>query len=135
MIRNTFIVIADDSGATAGRVPAPKEDAPSLARRHYDLLSRHPYAYDLDSFNFEIFCQKNGIAHEDREAHRETFFSKGHPCVRASPLTKTHGFGAHYDDAGKIAIYPVDSEDYRRLAGDPSLRVEMAMRSRRPGKA
>ncbi len=133
MIRNTFIIIADDSGMTAGRVPAPK-DAPTLAQRHYDLLSEHPYAYDLDSFNFEIFCQKNGIAREEREGHREAFFSKGHPCMRASPLTKTHGFGAHYDDEGRIAIYPVESEDYRRLANDPEMCVEMAMRSRRPSK-
>ena len=133
-IRNTFIVIADDSGATSGRIPTPKDDKPSLARRHYDLLSEYPYTYDLDSFNFEIFCQKNDIEPDDRETHREAFFSKGHPCMRASPLTKTHGFGAHYDDEGRIAIYPVESEAYGRLANNPGLRVEMAMRSRRPGK-
>ncbi|MGZ3304884.1 MAG: DUF6157 family protein [Asticcacaulis sp.] len=134
-ITNTFIRIADDSGATQGIVPREKPGAaPSLARLHYDLLSQHPYEYDLDSFNFEIYCQKNHVPAEDRERHREAFFSKGHPCMRGSPLTKTHGFGAHYNSAGKIAIYPVDSVAYTKLLNDPENNVEMAMRSKRPDK-
>jgi len=135
-ITNTFIRIADDSPAQQGLVPKLKDGAePSLARRHYDLLIEHPYEYDIDSFNFEIFCQKNHIDEADRESHREAFFSKGHPCMRASPLTKTHGWGAHYNGAGKIAIYPVDSVAYRKLLNDPDNRVEMAMRSARPVSA
>ncbi len=134
-ITNTFVRIADDSPARQGIVPRSRENAePSLARRHYDLLIEHPYEYDLDSFNFEIFCQKHHIDEADRDSHREAFFSKGHPCLRASPLTKTHGWGAHYNGAGKIAIYPVDSVAYQKLLNDPENRVEMAMRSARPGK-
>ena len=131
-ITNTFVTQADDSPATIGVVPKVKEGKPSLARMHYELLSDHPYEYDLDSFNFEIWCQRNEIDEADRESHREAFFSKGHPCMRASPLTKTHGFGAHYNNAGKIAIYPVDSVAYRKLLNDPENKVEMAMRSKRP---
>ncbi len=134
-ICNTFITVADDSGATMGTVPPLKADKPSLARRHYDLLSQHPYEYDIDSFNFAIFCQKNGFSPDEGEAQRAAFFSKGHPCMRASPLTKTHGFGAHYNNAGKIAIYPVDSKAYSKLMNDPANKVEMAMRSKRPDKA
>ncbi len=131
-ITNTFIAQADDSAATMGMVPKIKDGKPSVARMHYELLSDHPYDYDLDSFNFEIWCQRNEIDDADRENHREAFFSKGHPCMRASPLTKTHGFGAHYNNSGKIAIYPVDSVAYRKLLNDPENRVEMAMRSKRP---
>lgn len=131
-ITNTFIVVADDSPARMGMIPAEKPNGRTLARLHYDLLSEHPYEYDLDSFNFEIFCQKNHIPDERRDSYREAFFSKGHPCMRASPLTKTYGFGAHYNNAGKIAIYPVDSRAYQKLSNDPENRVEMAMRSKRP---
>ncbi|CAL4867444.1 hypothetical protein MMA231_01699 [Asticcacaulis sp. MM231] len=134
-ITNTFIRIADDSDAAMGIVPKVKPGKPSVARMHYDLLTDHPYEYDLDSFNFEIWCQRNDIDAADRESHREAFFSKGHPCMRASPLTKTHGFGAHYNYAGKIAIYPVDSKAYHKLLNDPDNKVEMAMRSNRPASA
>lgn len=135
-IANTFVTIADDCGALQGTPPPerPGKD-PTLARLHYDLLSQHPYEYDLDGFNFEIYCQKNRIKPEDRESHRESFFSKGHPCMRGSPLTKTYGFGAHYNGSGKIAIYPVDSEAYGKFLNDPENKVEMAMRSKRPGKS
>lgn len=134
-IRNAFVVIADDSGATVGTIPPLKGETPTLARRQYDLLINHPYAYDLDGFNFAIHCQKNGWSDAECEAHRAEFFSKSHPCLRASPLTKTYGFGAHYNSAGKIAIYPVDSRAYGKLANDPANTVEMAMRGKRPGKA
>ncbi|MFT4075419.1 MAG: DUF6157 family protein [Asticcacaulis sp.] len=131
-ITNAFIRIADDSTATMGVVPPEKPGKPTVARMHYELLSEHPYEYDLDSFNFEIYCRRNDIPQAERDSHREAFFSKGHPCMRASPLTKTHGFGAHYNGAGKIAIYPVDSIAYQKLLNDPENRVEMAMRSKRP---
>ncbi len=131
-ITNTFIRIADDSPVHMGKVPRANDGSPSIARLHYELLTEHPYEYDLDSFNFEVFCLRNGIDDADRENHRASFFSKGHPCLRASPLTKTHGFGVHYNSAGKIAIYPADSVAYRKLLNDPENQVEMAMRSKRP---
>lgn len=132
-ITNSFVRIADDSPVQQGVVPKLREgQEPSVARRHYDLLIEHPYEYDIDSFNFEIWCQRNHIDEADRDSHREAFFSKGHPCMRASPLTKTHGWGAHYNRAGKIAIYPADSVAYQKLLNDPENTVEMAMRSARP---
>lgn len=134
-ITNTFIVKADDSSATTAVVPRIRDGKPSVARMHYELLAEHPYEYDLDSFNFEIWCQRNDIDEADRESHREAFFAKGHPCMRASPLTKTHGFGAHYNEAGKIAVYPVESNAYREQLNNPANKVEMAMRSKRPASA
>lgn len=131
-ITNTFVRVADDSAAIMGVIPPMKGDLKTIARRHYELLVEHPYEYDIDSFNFEIFCQKNDIPHERRECYREAFFAKGHPCMRASPLTKTYGFGAHYNGTGKIAIYPVDSKAYYKLLNDPDNTVEMAMRSKKP---
>lgn len=130
-IANTFITIADDCPSRQGVPPPRREGSSSIARLHYDLLSDHPYEYDIDALNFEVWCRRNGIADDQREQHREAFFSKGHPCMRASPLTKQYGFGAHYNAAGKIAIYPVDSVAYGKLLNDPEIRVEKAMRNRK----
>lgn len=131
-ITNTFIRIADDSPAQMGIVPPVKGEDRTVARLHYDILSDHPYEYDLDAFNFEVYCQKNHIPPGERAAYSEAFFSKNHPCMRASPLTKAYGFGAHYNNTGKIAIYPADSVAYSKFLSDPDVTVEMAMRSRRP---
>ncbi len=130
-ITNTFITAADDSPATMGRVPPRGEGERTIARLHYELLSEHPYEFDIDSLVFEVHCLRNHIAPEHRDAHREAFFSKGHPCMRASPLTKTYGYGAHYDGAGRIAIYPVDSRAYAKFVAAPDVHKEKAMRSKR----
>lgn len=133
-ITDTFIAIADDSPATMSTVPPAGDSERTIARLHYELLSDHPYEFDLDSFNFEVYCLKNRIAPDHREAHRQAFLAKGHPCMRASPLTKSYGFGAHYNGSGKIAIYPVDSIAYTKFLGDPGVKVEKAMRAKRHAK-
>jgi len=132
LITNTFIRVADDTRATTGTPPPDKGEPRSIARLHYDLLSGHPYQYDMDALNFTVFRLRSGLSDDEAEAERDAFFSRGHPCMRASPLTKTYGFGAHYDSAGRIAIYPMESDAYRTLMNDPANSVEMAMRSRRP---
>ncbi|MDC7684325.1 DUF6157 family protein [Asticcacaulis sp. BYS171W] len=129
-ITNTFITIAEDSKTRQGTVPPHKDGPRTLARLHFDLLEAHPYEYTIDDLNFTVHALKNGIDREDVAA-RAAFLSKGHPCMRASPLTKTYGFGAHYNHAGKIAIYPADSVAYHKFLKDPEVRVEKAMRNRR----
>ncbi|WP_342481620.1 DUF6157 family protein [Paenibacillus sp. FSL L8-0340] len=32
-------------------------------------------------------------------------FSKSNPCLRASMLSKRYGWGMHFNDEGKIALY------------------------------
>ena len=51
--------------------------------------------------------------------------------MRASPLAKRYGWGIHADNDGRIAIYPLESERYRKLASDPKIKQLRAMRSKR----
>jgi hypothetical protein len=62
---------------------------------------------------------------------REEFFAKSYACMRASPLTKQYGWGAHYDEKGGIAIYPVEGKEYQRLVKDKNIKKFPAMRSKR----
>ncbi|UDF04635.1 DUF6157 family protein [Asticcacaulis sp. AND118] len=130
MITNTFIAIAEDSKHRMGVEPPRRDGTPTLAQIHYDLLAEHPYELTIDDLNFTVHCLKNGIDKGDQAA-RAAFLSKGHPCMRASPLTKSYGFGAHYNHAGKIALYPADSVAYHKFLQDPQVKVEKAMRNKR----
>lgn len=60
---------------------------------------------------------------------REKFFSKGQPCFRASPLTKTYGFGVHSDKEGKVALYGMETEEYQNFLNDTKIKKVKAMRS------
>lgn len=129
--KNTFIQIADDSPVHAGEMPPAKGDAKTVAGMQFDMLYEHPYAFTSDDVVFRVYAERSDIPKSEWEEAREQFFSKGQPCLRASPLTKRYGWGVHADENEKIAIYGSETEEYRKLSQDPALKVVKAMRSSR----
>jgi len=128
---DTFIEVAEDCPATEGKIPVQKGEKKSVALQQYELIAGHPYELTSDDVLFQVFADRNGIEQSDYETARKEFFSKGQPCFRASPLTKTHGFGVHADQNGKIAIYGVGSSTYRDFINNPEIRKVKAMRTSR----
>ena len=128
---NTFIEVAEDTKANAGTIPPSKGDKKTIAQMQYDLISRHPYKYSSDEILFQIFAERNDLIRSDLKAAREDFFSKGQACLRASPLTKTYGFGVHNDANGKVAIYGVETPGYEKCVADKNLKKVKAMRTTR----
>ena len=128
---NTFIEVADDCTAAAVAEPPRKGTEPTAANIQYELLVNNPYEYTSDDVLFQVHAIKNKFDPDDLAIAREQFFSRGQPCFRASPLPKRYGWGVHSNADGRIAIYPVESEEYARLAGDKTLCHLKAMRSRR----
>lgn len=126
---NTFIEVAEDCTTTESKIPAQKGEKKSVAQLQYELLADHPYEFTSDDVLFQVFAERNGIGRSGYENARKEFFSKGQPCFRASPLTKTYGFGVHADPNGKIAIYGVESSKYRDFINDPGIRKVKAMRT------
>lgn len=120
---NTFIEVAEDCKAIAAEAP-PERVPKTAARTEYEMLVSSPYQYTSDDVLYESGGRRRGICRED-------FFSKGQPCLRSSALTKRYGWGIHSDKDGKIAIYAVESAEYKRLAEDAGIKHVKAMRSGR----
>jgi hypothetical protein len=95
------------------------------------MISKHPYQYTSDDVLFHCYAAKNKIAKAEQKEAREKFFSKGQPCMRASPLTKRYGFGVHADKNGKIALYGCETAEYKKFATDAAIKVVKAMKSKR----
>lgn len=129
--QNTFIEVADDCPVKIGEVPPQKGDNKTVANSQFDLIANNPYKYTSDDVLFQVFAERNKINRHEQPAAREQFFSKGQPCLRSSPLAKRYGWGVHSDGEGKVAIYAVDSPEYKKLAKDKTLQHIRAMRSRR----
>ena len=129
--QDTFIQVADDSPARQGEVPPQRGAEKSVANIQFEMISENPYKYTSDDVVFEAYAVKNGINKSELPAEREKFFSKGQPCMRASPLTKRYGWGIHSDSDGKIAAYAVDSQEYAEHTADKGLDIVKAMRSKR----
>lgn len=128
---DTFIEVAEDTRATTGTKPPSKGDNKTVAEMQYALLARNPYKYTSDDVLFRVYAERNDIPKEEQKAAREQFFSKGQACLRASPLTKTYGFGVHNNGEGKIAIYGMETPEYQKLVKDPTVKKVKAMRSAR----
>ncbi|GIO41692.1 DUF6157 family protein [Paenibacillus apis] len=118
---STFIAVADDCPVSAAEVPQAKGGVKTVPVIQYEMISRSPYVYTQADVLFEV--------HADLE--RESFFSRSQACLRASALGKRYGWGIHHNAEGKMALYAVESEEYRKLLQDRSIKQVKAMRSSR----
>ncbi|GAL84839.1 hypothetical protein MYP_2067 [Sporocytophaga myxococcoides] len=128
---NTFIEVADDCPAETGEIPPVKKSEKTIAAILFELINENPYRYTSDEIIFKCFVIKNNIKESEISKNREAFFSKGQACLRSSPLTKRYGYGIHFNGEGKIALYGLETEEYKKLSKDKNLRVVKAMRSKK----
>jgi hypothetical protein len=134
-IFNTFVLVAEDCPAQTSAVPPTRSGRETIAVLQYKLLRERPHRLTLEDLIFEVYLARNQISADERKARgaqiRAELFSRSHACMRASPLTKSYGWGAHYDDKGRLAIIARESAEYARLARAKDLTVVKAMRNSR----
>jgi hypothetical protein len=131
---DTFIAIAPDCTASQSKVPE-SGNKPTVAYLTYHLIAKNPYKFTSDEVLFSVYADRQGIPAAERDAARSAFFSKGQACLRASPLGKQLGWGVHSDSLGRVAVYGVETPEYRELASGhfrgQAVKVKYAMRSQR----
>lgn len=132
---NSLVQVAPDCHVTRSVIPAAKWDKESIPFIEYDLLSKRPYTYTQEELIFEVHVRRQGIGETELKTHRteiwRELFCKSHACMRASSLTKKYGWGVHFNNEGKMAIYPMESEGYRQFITDTKVKLYNAMKSKR----
>jgi len=126
---DTFIEIAEDTKVSCGTKPPFKTDKKTIAELQYELLVDNPYKFTSDDIFFQVYADRNDLTKVEYKKARQQFFSKGQPCFRSSPLTKTYGFGVHADSNGKVAIFGMETEQYEKFLSDPKIKKVKAMRT------
>ncbi|MBT2667386.1 hypothetical protein J7J00_18065 [Bacillus sp. ISL-4] len=129
--KNTLITISEDSKATSAKVPVIKNKKPTIAYIEHELINNNPYKFTQEDVQFKTYLIKNQIEEENAAELRERFFSKSKACFRASSLVKNYGWGIHYNNQGKIAIYDAKSEMYNQLLNQVDITKLKGMRSKR----
>lgn len=125
-----FIEVAEDTKADCGTKPPSKEKV-TIAEMQYELVAKNPYKFTSDDVLFQVFAKRNDLTDGELKQAREQFFSKGQACFRASPLTKTYGFGVRSNSQGKIALYGMETFEYQKYMEDPEITKVKAMKSSR----
>ncbi len=132
---DTFIAAAEDTKATAGVIPKPGKKGPSVAEVQFELLNERAFGRTQEDVLFLTWLRRNhdegALADDEIAELRRQFYSKGQPCLRASPLTKTHGWGVAFDGEGKAALISMDSPEYDEYLARADLKQLKAMRSKR----
>lgn len=135
--QETFITVAPDCPVSHSSIPTTKGDARPIHLIQYELLSQQPYTFTGEELIFETYVRRLGLSAAEVQAKRDQLwhelFSKPQACLRSSALAKKYGWGFHYDSLGRIAIYAMESKEYRRLSrgGPQDPKVLAAMRSKR----
>jgi len=129
--QDTFIAVADDCPAAAGEIPPVKGEKKSVASLQYDLIRKNPYRFTSDDVVFRVFAARNDVPESDWKVSRQQFFTKGQPCLRASPLTKRYGWGVHCDSEGRVALYGRETDEYEHFSTLRGIKVVKAMKSSR----
>lgn len=128
---DTFIEVAEDCPAVRGEVPPARAGQATKATIEHELLSGEPYGLTEDELAFRTHVAMREIPEAEWPAERERLGAQDKPRLQVSPLPKRYGWGIHVDARGRVALVPVESEEYRRLAADPTLRHLRAFRSKR----
>jgi hypothetical protein len=128
---DTFIEVADDCPAVRGEVPPARDSRPTKASIEYDLIASQAYALTAEDVAFRTRVAMRNIPEADWPAERERFLSHEKPRLQVSALAKRYGWGIHVNSVGRVALVPVESAEYQRLAADPALRHVRAFRSKR----
>lgn len=128
---NTFIEVAEDCPAVRAEIPPVRTGRATKALIEYELIAREPYALTEEDVAFRTRVVMRDIPEVDWPAERERLLSLEKPRLRVSALAKRYGWGIHFDSRGRVALVPVESAEYQRLASDPALRHVRAFRSRR----
>lgn len=129
-----LIAVADDSPVTRSVIPAAHRSRKTAAVLQYEMLAAHPYVFTQEDLLFASWLQGQDIP-TDSDAEvarlRGEFFAKPQACLRASPLPKKYGWGLRFDDQGRVALCPMESQEYRDLIQGAGVQVIKALRSSR----
>ncbi|HEX2049172.1 MAG TPA: DUF6157 family protein [Actinomycetota bacterium] len=129
---DTLIAVAGDCPVTASVVP-PSRAKKTVAELQYEMLVDSPFVHTQEDVLFETWLRRQGdeIGAGDVARLRAEFLSKPQACLRASPLPKRYGWGLLFDDGGRVALCPMESERYRDLVASGEVTVLEALRSTR----
>ncbi len=129
--QSTLIAVADDCPVKEAVVPEERSGKPTIATLQYAMIAEHPYRYTQEDVLFEVWWTRQETAGRPKAKARQAFFAKPQPCLRTSPLAKKYGWGLLFDEAGRVALCPMESPEYRQMLKSKTVRVLPAMRSSR----
>jgi hypothetical protein len=125
---NTLILPASDCKATISEVPTKPG---TIADLQYQMLTAAPYGMTSDDLLVAVTGARRDVPQDEHDDLRAELFSKGQPCLRASPLVKTHGWAIHHDAHARVALVAQNDPRFSALSQDVATAKVEGMRNKR----
>lgn len=131
------LIAVDDCPVSRSAVPTARGGKKTVAVLQYEMLADNSYVLTQEDVLFGSWLARQDmpdhLSDEDLARLRQEFFAKPQACLRSSPLPKRYGWGLLFDHEGRVALLPMESEEYEHLAGgkDSGVTVLKALRSGR----
>lgn len=125
---NTLILPAEDCKA---KVAQTNPKAGTVGAILYEMLLDAPYSMTGDDLLVAVTGLRKGIPQDEWPDLRAEIFSKGQPCLRASPLVKTMGWAVHHNASQHVGLVEVNSPEFQGLVEDETVTKTFGMRNKR----
>jgi hypothetical protein len=100
-----LILVAEYCPVSKSQIPPFENDRKSIARIGYEILIEEPYKYTESEFFHELhFVRRN----------RPDLINKTYN-IKLSLLVTMYGWGVHSNKQGKLALIPMESDEYKLL--------------------
>ena len=109
---NALITIAESSSKQS-EIPTSVRKIETVKEVLYKVLIENPYKFK----QYELFNE----VHINRRKKSKTLKLESYQLEK-SELCSLLGWGIHGDEQGKIALVPAESEDYKKLLNNPSIK-------------
>jgi hypothetical protein len=131
-----IVLVAEDSPTRLAMPPSGGRSGPTVAQVQYEMLTAEPFRWTEDDVLFESWWRRQDAAgtasHAEKERARAEYLARPRPCLRASPLPQRYGWGLVFDDHERVALCPVESQEYQSLAaGEGGVEVQKSFRRTR----
>lgn len=133
----TLIAVAEDCPVRESVAPPKKDGRLTAAVVQYEMLSANPYVFTQEEVLFQTWLQRQDLPEnlptEEVNRLRQAFFSKPQACLRSSPLPKRYGWGLLFDQEGRVALCPMESQEYKDILNGKNKEIQIlkALRSKR----
>lgn len=112
-----LILVAGDCPVSKSHVPSLGRTTKTIARISYEVLIDSPFIFTEREFYHEVHVVRRNRHDLKIEAYN----------IKRSPLVKKYGWGIHRNHRGKLALIPMESDEYQRL--QESIVVKKAYRT------
>jgi hypothetical protein len=120
MVQEELMRVAENCPVRKGTEPPDDRKSKTISRIKFEVLSENPYKFT----EYEFFFHVHYVIRKKTNLKIQSYI------LQRVALARKWGWGIHRDGNGKLALVGCETDKYRQLADDPSVKKTKAWRAK-----